>query len=104
MGNCIRSSSRKQHEEDEIEQEQIQDYFGEKNSNNDFNKGSGVKVKIVLTKEELEWLMFKIEGNIEQGKKLEDFLQEIERERVKGKLKAWKPCLESIKESPEMER
>jgi hypothetical protein len=52
----------------------------------------------VLTKEELEWLLFQLKVN--GGKKLEDVLGEIERGRSM-KVKTWKPSLESIMESPE---
>ncbi|KAK1564313.1 hypothetical protein Q3G72_000411 [Acer saccharum] len=40
----------------------------------------GVKVKIVLTREELERLMFQLKND--QGKKLEEILGEIERGRL----------------------
>ncbi|XP_061961432.1 uncharacterized protein LOC133682170 [Populus nigra] len=91
MGNCIKPSARRQHEEDDNMKELHQE---KKN----FEKGSSLKVKIVLTKEELEWLMFQLKVN--GGKKLEDVLGEIERGRSM-KVKTWKPSLESIMESPE---
>ncbi|XP_002509963.2 uncharacterized protein LOC8287774 [Ricinus communis] len=109
MGNCIGSRTRKRlHEEDDHDmEEQYQDYVQEqkwesefgKETSNDFEKG-GLKIKIILTKEELQWLMLQLNGG--EGKKLEGVLQEIERERERGKVsRAWKPSLESIKESPE---
>ena len=61
----------------------------------------GVKVKIVLRREELEWLMFQLKNN--QGKKLEEILGEIERGRLREKVvEAWRPSLESIMETPEV--
>lgn len=60
--------------------------------------GGGIRIKIVLTKEELEWLMLELKGG--NGKKLEDVLGEIENGR--GKTVGWKPSLESIVESPEV--
>ena len=104
MGNCIRPGRKNQHEEDDygMEQEcvQEQEWEGEFNKERSNDHKGGVQVKIMLTKEELEWLMFQLKGN--EGKKLEDVLQEIEKERVRGKINgAWKPSLESIKESPE---
>ncbi|CAK7335719.1 unnamed protein product [Dovyalis caffra] len=100
MGNCIKPSTRRQHEEDdnmeELHQEKKELDFLKESGN--FEKGASVKVKIVLTKEELEWLMFQLKAN--GGKKLEDVLEEIERGRSM-KVKPWKPSLESIIESPE---
>lgn len=61
-------------------------------------KGS-LRVKIVLTKEELEWFMVQLQNK--DGKSLEDVLEEIERGR--GKVdQGWKPSLESIMECPEV--
>ncbi|KAJ9173724.1 hypothetical protein P3X46_016833 [Hevea brasiliensis] len=105
MGNCLKPSARQRKDEEDIEQYDNQDYqkkepkadFGKESG--DFDDRSGLKVKIVLTKEELQWLMFQLKVN--EGKKLEDVLLEIERERERGKVKAWKPSLESILESPE---
>ncbi|KAJ7010486.1 hypothetical protein D5086_000813 [Populus alba] len=100
MGNCIKPSTRRQHEEDdnmkELHQEKKELEFVKESGN--FEKGSSLKVKIVLTKEELEWLLFQLKVN--GGKKLEDVLGEIERGRTM-KAKTWKPSLESIVESPE---
>ncbi|OAY59662.1 uncharacterized protein LOC110628963 [Manihot esculenta] len=87
MGNCI-WAQRKIEEEDMEQERELEGDFEEKDS---------VKVKIVLTKEELEWLMLQLKVN--EGKNLEDVLLEIQREREK--IKAWKPCLESILEIPE---
>uniref|UniRef100_A0A2C9WA32 Uncharacterized protein n=1 Tax=Manihot esculenta TaxID=3983 RepID=A0A2C9WA32_MANES len=103
MGNCIKPSARQgQQEEEDLEkyypqEKELEAGFGKKSDDID-EKGS-LKLKIMLTKEELEWLMFQLKVN--KGKKLEDVLQEIERERERGKVKSWKPSLESILESPE---
>ncbi|CAI0441669.1 unnamed protein product [Linum tenue] len=61
----------------------------------------GTKVKIVLTKEELDWLMYELKV---KNKKLEDALAEIERNRAMKSASVnscWQPSLESISECPE---
>ncbi|KAL6501765.1 hypothetical protein OROGR_026898 [Orobanche gracilis] len=65
-----------------------------------------MRIKIVLTKEELECLLSELENN-RQGKKkkkVEDVLHKIQRKREKEQvgIVAWKPSLDSIDESPEM--
>ncbi|CAI0408692.1 unnamed protein product [Linum tenue] len=63
--------------------------------------GGGVKVKVVLTKDELEWLMYELRV---KSNKLEDALAEIERNRALKSVsvyQCWQPSLESIIESPE---
>lgn len=64
-----------------------------------FVKEGGLRIKVLLTKEELEWLLFQLKDK--RGSRLEDFLLEIGsgRERNEG----WKPSLESIMESPEIQ-
>ncbi|OAY56360.1 uncharacterized protein LOC110609917 [Manihot esculenta] len=107
MGNCLKPSARQRQQEEEVlkkyydqvyQERELGAEFG-KESDDDFDEKGSLKVKIVLTKEELEWLMLQLKVN--EGKKLEDVLQEIERERERGKVKSWKPSLESILESPE---
>lgn len=61
---------------------------------------NGARVKVVLTKEELKWLILQL--NEKRGMKLEQVLQEIERGREKVLEGSWKPSLESILEAPEM--
>ncbi|KAJ0041175.1 hypothetical protein Pint_28647 [Pistacia integerrima] len=85
MGNCMQRG-RERREEEAMQQQQEEGTKG------------FVKVKIVLTKEELQWLMIQLKKN--EGKRLEDVLAEIGRER--GKVEAWKPSLESIMEGPEV--
>lgn len=58
----------------------------------------GVRIKVVLTKEELQWLMLRLKEN--EGVGVEQVLQEIQRSREK--VEAWKPSLESILEIPEV--
>lgn len=61
---------------------------------------SSLKVKIVLTKQELQWLMLQLQDN--EGRGLEACLEVIGRERNNNiKAGAWKPSLESIRECPE---
>ncbi|KAF5191490.1 hypothetical protein FRX31_018925 [Thalictrum thalictroides] len=69
---------------------------------NGLGKG-GVRLKIVLRKDELEMLMYQL--NDRRGKTLEDLLREIEKGRgkvVEQVKSTWKPSLESIMESPEV--
>lgn len=78
------------------------------------NKGV-MRVKIVLTREELEWLMVQLSessnGGGDSSKKkrsLEEVLGEIERGRSllpsppSSRTAAWRPSLESIMEIPEV--
>lgn len=61
-------------------------------------KNGSMRIKVVLTKEELERLMSQLKNT--QGRRLEDVLGEIQRSREKSV--AWRPCLDSIVESPEV--
>ncbi|CAN1178083.1 hypothetical protein LINPERHAP2_LOCUS33476 [Linum perenne] len=110
MGNCLRSSNLRSQVHDE-EQDQFE--FQNTNINSQEKKlivngdsDQGMKVKIVLTKEELEWLMYELKLNNHNTNggagRLEEALAEIERNRA---LKAaisnnscWQPSLESISE------
>ncbi|XP_058203570.1 uncharacterized protein LOC131317903 [Rhododendron vialii] len=100
MGNCMERSrqgqevGRKQGEQENEEKES-----GFVKEGGFENGGGGIRIKIVLTKEELEWLMFELQKG-KNGKKLEDVLGEIEKGR--GKIVGWKPSLESIVESREV--
>ncbi|XP_043698354.1 cilia- and flagella-associated protein 251-like [Telopea speciosissima] len=118
MGNCLETCRESQQQEGVKKQQQQQqqqheveakgsgfieeeEEAEEEEEKKDVGKG-GLRVKIVLTKEELEWLMFQLkEKEKEKGRKcLEDLLEELEEGR--GRTEAWKPSLESILESPEM--
>lgn len=77
---------------------------GEENGKLGFVKsdGGGMKVKIVLTREELEMLIMELKKS--EGKlKLDEILSEIgERGRLEKKIsEPWRPSLESIMETPE---
>lgn len=98
MGNCIRTGVKRQVEEirDTQKQEGGCGFVKENNS----GKGGMMRIKIVLTKEELQLMMFQLKDK-SQGKRLEDVLEEIGRGR--GKLtEVWKPSLDSIMEAPEI--
>lgn len=105
MGNCMETCQQRQ----KTEEMQQGDHETERSARpfvkeSGFEKGS-VRFKIVLTKEELAWFMLQLKDK--EGKRLEDVFREIEKQRGKGKVEAWKPSLESIMESPdviEMER
>lgn len=97
---------RETHEEEEVEEEV--DQVNQEKQGEGLEKGStgcGVRVKIVLTREELDWMMFQLKDK--GGKSLEDVLKQIEKGRSSAaatavKFECWKPSLESIMESPEV--
>ncbi|KAA8520950.1 hypothetical protein F0562_011623 [Nyssa sinensis] len=104
MGNCMETCQQSPEVERYQEQEQEQHEEEEKARGSGEESGfgfgtSGVRIKIVLTKEELGWLMLQLENK--GGKRLEDVLGEIEKGRSR-KVAGWKPSLESIMESPEV--
>ncbi|KAL3652776.1 hypothetical protein CASFOL_002457 [Castilleja foliolosa] len=78
MGNCIEKSNNRPQTE-EIKE-----------------KSGNMRIKIMLTRKELEVLMAQLENK--QGKKVEDVLNEIQKNRDKS----WKPSLDTITESPEV--
>ncbi|GLU05965.1 hypothetical protein SLE2022_230370 [Rubroshorea leprosula] len=88
MGNCLWQSRAKE-ETEEILEEQVKESGVGKSS---------VKVKIVVSKEELEVLLLKLKEN--GGKSLEEVLGEVEKVRSE-KVAGWRPSLESIMEDPE---
>lgn len=96
---------RQEAEEMQQKQQQQQGYDEREISASPFVKESGfekgsIRLKIVLTKEELGWFMLQLKDK--EGKRLEDVFREIERQRGRGKVEGWKPSLESIMESPEV--
>ncbi|KAL2236708.1 uncharacterized protein LOC105179144 [Sesamum indicum] len=95
MGNCIETCC-KNSPEGEMMMNQQQEEENPKN-------GSMMRVKVVLTKEELEWLMSQLK-NTEETRRLEDVLGDIKRsrEKISSTTVAWKPSLDSIVESPEV--
>ncbi|KAI3691853.1 hypothetical protein L6452_31655 [Arctium lappa] len=99
MGNYMETCiQKKQTEEEKPEKHQESG----KKQRGSFGIESGrMRVKLVLTKDELEWLLLQLKNN--KGKRLEDVLEEIEKGRMAGKSVAgWKPSLESIMETPEV--
>ncbi|XP_019168867.1 PREDICTED: uncharacterized protein LOC109164773 [Ipomoea nil] len=66
------------------------------------------RVKVVVRKEELEWVLSQVKLRQGRTTSLEDVLEELERCRGKAAAKAsvsattWKPSLEVITESPEL--
>ncbi|CAN1300147.1 hypothetical protein LINPERPRIM_LOCUS24474 [Linum perenne] len=128
MGNCLQGSKLKSQVHQEQDPEELVDRvkdscnYNEKEEEEEKSPSvNGVKVKIVLTKEELEWLMFELNGG--STTKLEDALAEIQRNRASLKPVnfvldddedddssddddddgCWRPSLESITEVPEEE-
>ncbi|CAN0908829.1 hypothetical protein LINGRAHAP2_LOCUS25485 [Linum grandiflorum] len=100
MGNCLKSSKSNSQVHDEEEQQQHDQFSNfhpkQQKSSVDHNiDDEGTKVKIVLTKEELEWLMYELKV---KHNKLEDALAEIQRNRALKSSNCWQPSLESISE------
>ncbi|XP_059664142.1 uncharacterized protein LOC132309900 [Cornus florida] len=92
MGNCIETI--RHSEEVERGEEEVK--------NGGFVKeNGGMRIKVVLTKEESELLLFQLKNKGEKMR-LEDVLGEIERGREQRVAAGWKPSLESIMESPEV--
>ncbi|KAK4381593.1 UNVERIFIED_CONTAM: hypothetical protein Scaly_2386700 [Sesamum calycinum] len=94
MGNCIETYCKNSPDREMMMNQQKEE--------NPKNAGSMMRVKVVLTKEELEWLMSQLK-NTEGTRRLEDVLGDIKRSREKSSpTVAWKPSLDSIVESPEV--
>lgn len=66
------------------------------------NNGNGVRsiMKIVLSKEEVEWVLLELQSR--SGRRIEELLEELERYRRTGRDTKWKPSLESIIEHPQV--
>ncbi|KAM1376659.1 uncharacterized protein LOC126624950 [Malus sylvestris] len=107
MGNCVETCTQKQEQEhiqmQQQQQHEQEDYERENDGRfvkeNILGKDGNIRVKIVLTKEELGWLMLQLKDS--GGRNLEDVLQEIQKSRAKA-IEGWKPSLESIMECPEV--
>ncbi|CAN4127223.1 unnamed protein product [Withania somnifera] len=99
MGNCVETCLQRERidELSSIQEEKVEEFMKE---NIEMEKGkTSMRVKVVLTKEELEWLLLQLK--FRAGKNLEQVFEEIGRNR--GKISCgWKPSLESIVESPEV--
>ncbi|GJS28886.1 hypothetical protein Tco_0489506 [Tanacetum coccineum] len=110
MGNYMETCIQREATQDEEnpksqhqhEQQEKQEYEKTSGGGDTFSKESStMKVKLVLTKDELQWLLLQLKKD--QGRKLEEVLGEIEKSRLRGEnVTKWKPCLESIMESPEV--
>ncbi|XP_022733466.1 uncharacterized protein LOC111287290 [Durio zibethinus] len=102
MGNCLMRSRQLEEEEREEQLEEIRNREAatEFEKENKVGKGS-IKVKIVLTKEELELFLMKLKNN-SGGNSLGDLLAEMEKDRS-GKVDSWRPSLESIMEDADAE-
>ncbi|KAK9145448.1 hypothetical protein Sjap_005351 [Stephania japonica] len=121
MGNCMETCAQENIRElDHHHDHQDQTTVIIDDDHNIEGSRSGLRVKIVLTREELEWLLFQLqlEGNKGGGgtnsiKRLEDVLGEMEIGSSKMVVfghqysddhedsKRWKPSLDSIMETPE---
>ncbi|XP_055821845.1 uncharacterized protein LOC129890298 [Solanum dulcamara] len=107
MGNCMETCllHREEELEDQIVHEQEMEGEIVKAEENVVEKNNIMRIKMVLSKEELESLFVQLKLN--EGKSLEEFLGEIEMERrirrENRKDSKWKPSLESIIESPKIQ-
>lgn len=104
MGNCIETNQRE--EEDHNDDRAVNVAAKE---NGILNTEGSVRIKIVLTREELQWLMLQLRGHKEGERRLEEALEKIERARSeklgqveKGGRTIWKPSLDCIMEVPEV--
>nr|GMD94908.1 uncharacterized protein LOC114283643 [Ipomoea batatas] len=94
MGNCMERSGGDWAEEEERKQE------SDENTKEMDNNGVVRAVKIVLSREEVEWVLFQLQSR--PGRKIDDLLEELESYRKTGRATKWKPSLESITEHPEV--
>lgn len=99
MGNCIETCLLQREEElgDQIVNGQEMEGESVKAEENMVEKNNIMRIKMVLSKEEMENLLVQLKLN--EGKKLEEFFGEIERKSDSK----WKPSLESIIESPKFQ-
>lgn len=106
MGNCVQTCTICHEKAKEIRQKDGDDQgarlaIGPSLEEEVDIKEGGFQVKMVLSKEELSWLLLQLEDK--GGKSLKDALEEIENWRNnKANCKSWKPSLESIMEAPEL--
>lgn len=101
METCIQRKPTEEEEEEAQEKQKEEQESYEKTSDTLSKESSKMRVKLVLTKDELQWLLLQLKKN--EGRKLEEMLGEIEQSRVTGEsVTKWKPRLESIMESPEV--
>ncbi|MED6220341.1 hypothetical protein PIB30_043949 [Stylosanthes scabra] len=101
MGNCMETCCIVMEEgEEEVKQQKEGEEEG---------IGGIGSVKVVLTKEELKWLILELNSSDDEKggrrgglNKLEQVLQQIHRARQQQQQSPWKPSLESILEAPEI--
>ncbi|XP_062221199.1 uncharacterized protein LOC133920612 [Phragmites australis] len=98
MGNCVQSSQGHGTGEGRLvlPQRRRRTSGGEEEEDQGAASPSVVKVKMVLTKGELGWLMARLKAG---DRRLEDVLHEMARKR-EGRADGWRPSLESIVECP----
>ncbi|KAI3787564.1 hypothetical protein L1987_42128 [Smallanthus sonchifolius] len=101
METCIKRNKNLEKHTQQLQQQhqgqQEKQKFG-KTSDTLSKESSTVRVKLVLTKDELQWLLLQLKKD--EGRKLEEVLGEIEKSRltVESSVTKWKPCLDSIME------
>ncbi|CAA2981463.1 Hypothetical predicted protein [Olea europaea subsp. europaea] len=93
MGNCMNKCTNN----NELMEKKAPQAQEKKSEEIQKENGSKMTVKIMLTKEELQWLLF--QQKHKEWKSLEDVLGEIQKVRKKANF-GWKPSLDSINESP----
>ncbi|CAH9089655.1 unnamed protein product [Cuscuta epithymum] len=96
MGNCMDKPLKEEEEKKEMEE------AGEKNGGLEKPSNGNKRVKIVLTKDELQWLLFRIQIGGESIINGDHQLQDLLKLRGGGRAFGWKPSLESITECPEV--
>ncbi|KAK8479016.1 hypothetical protein V6N13_073541 [Hibiscus sabdariffa] len=92
MGNCMKKPFRSV--------QPVEEEIGEAAEKESQGKKGSIKVKIVLTKEELHLFLLKLNNNGGNGGgyRLEQLLAELEKERSVKAGCCWRPSLDSIME------
>ncbi|KAJ7952146.1 Deoxyhypusine synthase [Quillaja saponaria] len=105
MGNCMerpqKTEENMQKQQWQSDEERERSSCGFVNESNNIAKNGTMRVKIVLTKEELEWLMLQLKDR--GGKGLDELLAEIKKSGRGKVIDGWKPSLESVMEIPEVD-
>ncbi|KAK4748662.1 hypothetical protein SAY87_015248 [Trapa incisa] len=124
MGNCLETYSnqswvRREEIRNSNSVRELEDCSGERGDSSGIKGRAAMRVKVVLTREELEWLMLQLRdskgGSVGSRKRsLEEILGEIERGRssksssspsrtaAAAAAAVWRPSLDSITEIPEV--
>ncbi|GMJ06203.1 hypothetical protein like AT1G64405 [Hibiscus trionum] len=105
MGNCMKKTFRSRQQVEEDEEEEIKEIGEASEKENEGKKGS-IKVKIVLTKEELQLFLLNLNnnggGSNGGGYRLQELLAEMEKARSVKPGCSWRPSLDCIVEEDDV--